>query len=219
MNFIQRIKNKLFVELNPWFRNHVIIPRNKHLYKGAANVTLLCNNCIGGVIFHELGLKFMSPTVNLWIKPKDFIKYCSNLKHYSQCKLEFLDCSLYLSASEKYPVACLDDIIIYFLHYTSEEDARQKWEERTNRINYDNVRCILSERDGCTFDDLENFSKLPYPTASLVHCPVSGIPNTCYIRGFEDEIQLGNIMEFKKGQYFGRKYFDDFEFVKFLMKQ
>ncbi len=48
MNFIQRIKNKLFVELNPWFRNHVIIHRNKHLYKGPANVTLLCNNCIGG---------------------------------------------------------------------------------------------------------------------------------------------------------------------------
>lgn len=99
----------------------------------------------------------MSPTINLWMKPKDFIKYCSNLKHYSQCKLEFLDSSLYLSASEKYPVACLDDIIIYFLHYASEEDARQKWEERTNRINYDNVRCILSERDGCTYDDLENF--------------------------------------------------------------
>lgn len=70
---------------------------------------------LGGVIFHELGLKFMSPTINLWMKPKDFIKYCSNLKHYSQCKLEFLDSSLYLSASEKYPVACLDDIIIYFL--------------------------------------------------------------------------------------------------------
>ena len=48
MSFIQRLKNKLFVEMNPWFRNHLIIPRNKHLYKGDHDVTLLSNNCMGG---------------------------------------------------------------------------------------------------------------------------------------------------------------------------
>ena len=120
MSLIQKIKNKLFVVLNPWLRDHVIIPRNKKRFKGTNNITLLCNNCSGGVIFHELGLKFMSPTINLWMKPKDFIKYCSNLKHYSQCKLKFLDSSLYLPRSEKYPVACLDDIIIYFQHIKKE---------------------------------------------------------------------------------------------------
>ena len=34
MSLIQKIKNKLFVELNPWFREHVIIPRNKKRFKG-----------------------------------------------------------------------------------------------------------------------------------------------------------------------------------------
>lgn len=61
------------------------------------------------------------------------------------------------------------------------------------------------------------FSKLPYLTAALVHQIVSEIPNTYYLRGFENEEELGNIMEFKKGQYWGRKYFDDFDFVRFLM--
>ena len=41
--------------MNPWFRDHVIIPRNKKRFKGTNNITLLCNNCLGGVIFHELG--------------------------------------------------------------------------------------------------------------------------------------------------------------------
>lgn len=218
MGLIQKIKNKLFVELNPWFRDHVIIPRNKKRFKGTPNITVLCNNCSGGVIFHELGLKFLSPTINLWMKPKDFIKYCSNLRHYSQCKLEFLEPTSYLPATIKpYPVARLDDIIIYFQHYATEQEARKKWEERTKRINYDNARCLLCERDGCTHEDLIRFANLPYPTAALVHLPFKGISDTHYLRGFENEEELGNIMEFKKGQYFGRKYFDDFDFVKFLM--
>ena len=82
---------------------------------------------------------------------------------------------------------------------------------------YDNVKCLLCERDGCTYEDLVHFSKLPYLTAALVHQIVSEIPNTYYLRGFENEEELGNIMEFKKGQYWGRKYFDDFNFVRFLM--
>ena len=93
--------------------------------------------------------------------------------------------------SEKYPVACLDDIIIYFQHYTTEVEAMKKWEERTKRINYDNVKCLLSERDGCTYEDLVHFSKLPYLTAALVHQIVSEIPNTYYLRGFEERTILG----------------------------
>ncbi|MGZ1316735.1 DUF1919 domain-containing protein [Lactobacillus delbrueckii subsp. bulgaricus] len=28
-----------------------------------------------GVIYHDLGLQFKSPTINLWFKPKDYIKF------------------------------------------------------------------------------------------------------------------------------------------------
>lgn len=48
MGLIQKINNKLFVELNTWFREHVIIPRNKKRFKERQNITLLCNNCTGG---------------------------------------------------------------------------------------------------------------------------------------------------------------------------
>lgn len=48
MSLIRKLKNKLFVELNPCFRDHVIIPRNKKRFKGTNNITLLCNNCSGG---------------------------------------------------------------------------------------------------------------------------------------------------------------------------
>lgn len=217
---LKKIKNKMFVEMNPWFRNHVIIPKNKARSKGITDVTLLCNNCLGGVIFHELGMKFFSPTINLWMYPSDFIKYCSNIHHYSNCQLKFVDFHKYFpyDNSEECPVALLDDIIVFFQHYKTEKEAREKWIERTKRINYDNIRCLLSERDGCTYEDLKAFSKLPYPKAALVHQPVWELPNCHYIKGFEQSGGVGNLMEFKKNQYFGFKYFDDFDFVKFLKK-
>ena len=44
--------------------------------------TIFCSTCIGGMISHNLGLQFMSPTVNLWLTPSDFVKFVSNLNKY-----------------------------------------------------------------------------------------------------------------------------------------
>lgn len=52
--------------------------------------SLISANCIGGVISHELGLQFLSPTVNLFMSGKDFVKFCSDLKHYTSCNLEYI---------------------------------------------------------------------------------------------------------------------------------
>ena len=50
--------------------------------------TIISSNCIGGVISHKLGLRFMSPTVNLFIEPSSFVKFCKNLTYYFEQPLE-----------------------------------------------------------------------------------------------------------------------------------
>lgn len=40
--------------------------------------TILCSNCAGGVIYHRCGLQFRSPTVNLWLHQRDFLKLAAN---------------------------------------------------------------------------------------------------------------------------------------------
>ena len=51
--------------------------------------SIISMNCVGGVVSHELGLRFNSPTVNLWFTPKEFIKFLSQLEHYLyDCKIE-----------------------------------------------------------------------------------------------------------------------------------
>ena len=51
---------------------------------------------------------------------------------------------------------------IEFLHYKSEDEAREKWTRRCKRINWDDLLVVGSEVDECTKEDVENFVSLPY---------------------------------------------------------
>ena len=75
---------------------------------------------------------------------------------------------------------------------------------------------MLIERDGCSENDLIRFANLPYPTASLVHLPMPNIENSQYIRGYENECEVGNCIDYKKNHYFGLRYYDDFDYVSFF---
>lgn len=112
-------------------------------------VSIIASNCNGGCILHDLGMRFNSPFENLWMKPKDFIKLLKNMPYYMSCKLDFTS-----EEGIRYPVGLLDDLRIYFEHYKSESEAKAKWEELTNRINYSNLFVLFSDRDGCTESEL-----------------------------------------------------------------
>lgn len=218
MDILSRIDNKLYIDLNQWCREKIIIPRLRKKIKNK-NVSIIASDCLGGCISHTLGLRFNSPFVNLWLYPKDFIRYCSNIKHYMFCELQFLSQQQVrdkFGLSVNYPVALLDDITIFFMHYHTEDEAKKKWEERTKRINLDNVRLILTERDGCSKEDLIEFSRLPYSTASLVHLPMNDVSDTYYIKGFEKIGFVDNSMVYQANRYFGKMYYDDFDYVSFL---
>ena len=56
--------------------------KNSRKY-GKTHRTLLANDCTGGVILHDLGMEFDTPTINLWMGGHDFIKYVSHLREYN----------------------------------------------------------------------------------------------------------------------------------------
>ena len=179
--------------------------KNKH-------VSLLSNNCNGALILHDLRLRFNSPFVNLWLFPNDFVKYIKNIKHYMDCELQFEKYGDF-----PYPVARLDDIYIFFQHYKNEAEARRKWEERTRRIDLDNLWILMTERDGCTFDVMKQFDDLPYKhKVLLTHLPFKDISSSCYVSGFEKEVECGILSDFIPRQFLGRRYYDRFDYVAWL---
>lgn len=164
------------------------------------------------MILHDLGLPFNSPFVNLWLYPEDFIKYVSNIEHYMRCQLEFEPVG-----GVNYPVGRLDDIHIYFQHYKSEKEAKEKWETRTYRMDLNHLYVLMTERDGCTQEHLERFDRLSVKhKALLTHLPHPEISCAHYIKGFESEGQCGILSEFVPNKYMGKYHYDQFDYVEWF---
>lgn len=101
--------------------------------------SIISRHCWGGLLYNQLGIKFYSPFVNLFLQDHDFNKLSANLSHYMNQELVFDREEYEHILKRNYPVAKLDDIYIYFNHFTTFKEAKLKWEERKKRINYDNL--------------------------------------------------------------------------------
>lgn len=168
--------------------------------------TIICNNCLAGVFYNDLGLKFRSPTINLFMYPSDFVKFCLNLKYYINVELTEV-----LQEKYNYPVGKLEDIEIYFMHYKSFQEAKQCWNRRKKRINFDNLFVIMVDRDNCSAKDIENFKKIKYKKIFLTNKSLEG-KEIFKIEGFDSEEQLGNIISYdKKCRY--KRYYEQFNLV------
>lgn len=120
--------------------------------------SLITNNCLGGVILHDLHLQFKSPTINVGFSNEQFVLFCEHLEHY---------CSLPLQEAEwKHPMGVIHgdygDVFISFRHYSSFEEARIKWEDRVQRLDFHNLFIIMEAKDGCPDELLLRFDRLPY---------------------------------------------------------
>lgn len=184
------------------------INKKKHLKN--KNFTIISSNCVGGIIYHDLGLPFLTPTVNLSFDMNDFVKFVSNLKYYIDKDLIKLD------TNKEYPIGVIENIKINFIHYKTFEEAKTKWDERKQRINYDNLFIIGTDKDNCTYETLKAFENLPYENKIIfTHIDYSEISSSYCIKGFEDKNELGVITNFKE-RFLMRRYLDDFDYVSFL---
>ncbi len=205
MLIMGRIRNKL---------NQIVRKRiNKHNQQRLKNhdFSLIASNCNGAFILHDLGMRFNSPFVNLWMKPEDYLKMLANLKYYMS-----LNPKKVFEEGINYPIGELDDVRVYFKHYSSFTEAKQKWEERKKRINYDNLYILFSDRDKCTYDDLKTFNSLPYKNkAVFTHKCYPEMESAVFIHGFENENEVGDCFEFVPNRI-GKKYYDDFDYVSWF---
>ena len=172
--------------------------------------TIIASNCGGTFIYYDMGLRYLTPTVNLSMGMDDFVKFAGNLKWYLE--QEFIE----LKEESRYPIGQLGDIKIYFVHYGTFEEGVAKWEERKKRIRWDNLFIMGTDKDGCTYETIRKFDNLPYKNKVIfTHVRYPEFSSACYIKGFEDREELGVITSFKK-QFLKRRYLDDFNYVKFL---
>lgn len=208
MKVISAIKNRI------WKISH---KRLVHAYRRRlcnADVSIISMNCNGGILYHDLGLQFLSPTINLFMRANDFIKFCENLKYYLSID-EFVECKdMAIIRQRTYPVAYLGDLVLFLVHYNSVEEAQQKWNERKKRIRWDNIVIMNTDREGTTDEIKDRFEKLPYRKVMFTHLPDEKHPSCFYIRGYENEDSVG-ILTAPIG-ITGKRPIDRFDWVSFI---
>lgn len=115
-----------------------------------------------------------------------------------------------------YPIGKLDDVTIYFQHYDSFEQAKEKWDERKKRIDKTKLFVLFTDRDGCTYEDFVEFDSLPYNKVVFTNKPYPKIKSSFYIKGFENLDSVGECYEYMPDKII--KYYDQFDYVKWFNK-
>lgn len=125
-----------------------------------SGISILSQNCTGGIVMKSYNMPFLTPTVNMFIPMPDFVKFCGNLDYYLSLKHELL---MKKTQECGYIVTRLGDITIFGVHYHDYEDFLSTWNRRKARINKNKLFLIFTDRDGFTPNLLDEIQKLPYP--------------------------------------------------------
>ncbi len=183
--------------------------RNKNLIP-----TIFANNCIGGIMYHDLKLRFMSPTINIWIPDKDFFEFLSDPLYYStHAPIEIFEEGI------SYPIGRIqkDDayVTLYFVHYDTFEDAKNKWLERGQRIDLSNTYVVMEHAISPSDAFLNQFKSFSYNKRLLTYMPDTTDPEIVHCDIFANNYKGGTMIKYPH-LYSKARNLDVFDYVSFL---
>lgn len=185
------------------------------LYYRARVKTIPCiisRDCIGGVLYKRMKIKFNTPTIKLYMNNEDFIRFCLNIKNFVSGELKQIE------SIKSYPVGTISTdeglITIHFIHYDSFEQAKVAWDKRKKRIDYNNIRIILNAEPNVEEYIVEEFKKIPYKKillSSNIKESNDCVNMKCYENGFK-----GPLVAYKSKSIPFLRYMDEFDWIKFI---
>ena len=182
--------------------------------------SIISNNCFGGIIYRNHHLPYLTPTVGLFIMPKDYIKFIYNIKYYLNIEpVEIsIDNSKYSSylKSIKYNgfVGKLDDIELMLLHYNNFNEAKVKWNKRKKRINFDKIIYKFNDQNNCTIEDLEAFNNFTQKNKILFTAQKYDSIDSYVLKKFEKD---GYVVDDTKNKNI-KKYFNIYNYINNTMR-
>ena len=185
-------------------------PNRKRLMNHSFSI--IGSDCTAACVCKDLKMRMNSPTRNFYFNAGDYIKFCKNLRYY-----------LTLSLTDdpdngKYPylTAMCGDLRLFLVHYDSVQQAKDAWERRKGRVNFDNIFFLMNDRNGCTEEDIKAFDGLPYKNkVCFTHVKYPQYKSTYFIPGSEDGEYVQSMMNYIH-QWWIKRYYDYFDFVSWL---
>jgi uncharacterized protein (DUF1919 family) len=161
------------------------------------NFTIISNDCFGGMAYEELGMRYDSPFVGLFLTIEDYMQllrrlpwYCGQPVHFKTQSREQRINEWREQIQRAYPIGVLGgDVEIHFLHYGSREEAEAKWTRRAERIHWDNLLVkICWHEDGRMERWLHEFDAMPFARKlALVPQKIPGLKSILPLRNYSTD--------------------------------
>lgn len=171
-----------YVFLNPKF------DLEKYIKLKESRPSILSNFCIGGHLYKQWGLPFLSPTINMYSLGENYINFLQDYSRYLKMPMEQYEEENYIKQTigrEGYtPKGIIDNKVIWYLnHDIFPEMAINKWNERRYRVNDKNVIAIMTlytDEEAYAFDDLNIEKKIGFYQKDLK------LKSVVYLKEWED---------------------------------
>lgn len=188
------------VFFTPWF------DLKKYMRLKESKCSILSNFCLGGIVSDQLGLPFLSPTVNMVCLGDHFFSFIKNYKKLLAVDMQIYENDTYIPntrGTESFMGKGMIDgkIIWYFRHSNNPYANVEKWNERRKRVNFDNVAVFMVL---FTRKEVELFEKLPVKKKLGLFFEETGYDDIIYIPGW-DNMQTRYEHEFRWAGY-AQKY-------------
>lgn len=177
------------------------------------NFSIIGNNCFVGGMYHKYGLKYTTPTIWTYIYSDDYLRMLDNLDWYLSQPLEFTQISKHKISKEFtkitgqiYPIGLLGgDVEIHFMHYTTQQMAKEKWTTRLKRFRRDNLFVVFSDSRDFKEAHLEKFAQLPFEHKIFLSAkPRDCFECTVFVRDYAYEPYIFDVTRNRKYE----KYMD-----------
>lgn len=145
------------------FCNRFIRARMKRMWADMDGrpLSILSNNCLGGLVCHDLGLRFDTPTVNLCMPLPSFVLM---MEHVDEALVAYV--KEISDNSRPYPVGALQlatgNIELHFMHYQDFSSAVKTWRRRSARVDKGRLVIVAAENVRCDDSILSRFHSLPF---------------------------------------------------------
>ncbi|MBP9996334.1 MAG: DUF1919 domain-containing protein [Lachnospiraceae bacterium] len=132
-----------------------------------SNISIVSDYCLGGFLYHKFGLKFLSPTINMFSTNDNYIKFIENMDRYMNMPMvETTDTinNTYLGRFT-FPRGYVGDVEWIFNHALDFEEAAERWEKGVSRFNWENyivLMTIRSDEMAYRFNELQIANKIGF---------------------------------------------------------
>lgn len=150
-----------------------------YIFLKKSNISIISNNCWGGIVYKTLGFECRSPFKNLFLEDIDYLKLLRNFSYYMRLEPVFKRNEKDFHSGIMYPVLELGDIEIHCNHAQNEKEAINDWKRRREKINYNSL-CV--EMYATKRESVKQFCELKQYSNKICFTP--------YKYGYNEEIQL-----------------------------